>query len=140
MSSEIAGRRGFFRLFARESVVALDELRGRPQLRLADLPQLPDATLEQIAPAILEGVTVIPEEQRITARPPACQQAIVLFARDPVPVFIFNRFNGRSTLAQISKELSAQQQWPQEQSFAAVKALFFRLVRLRVCVPANCVR
>ena len=140
MSSETAGRRGFFRLFAREGVAALDELRGRPQLRLADLPQLPDATLAQLAPAILEGVTVIPGDQQVSARPPASEKAIVLFPRDPVPVFIFNRFDGRTTLGEISQELSADRQWTEGQSFAAVKALFLRLVRLRVCVPGNCVR
>ena len=50
---------------------------------------------------------------------------------------VFNRFNGVNTVGQVASELSAAMGWSQERSFEHVKRLFFRLVRLRVSVPAN---
>jgi hypothetical protein len=140
MASPGADRRGFFRRFAGEGAAFLDEIQGRPQIPISDLSKVPDAELARQAPVIREGVAILPEEQQVSARLPGEEMAIVLFSREPAHLFIFNRLNGRTTLGQTSRELSAEMGWTEEQSFVAVKALFFRLVRLRVCVSSNFVR
>lgn len=137
MSSITPGRRGFFRRLAGEGAALVDELQGRPQIRIDDLPKLPDAELAKQAPVIRDGITILPEEEQVGARLPGSEKTVILFPREPASLFIFNRLDGRTTLGQISRGLSAETGCTEEQSFAAVKALFFKLVRLRVCVSSN---
>jgi hypothetical protein len=137
MSSEIAGRRRFFRLFERESMVLLDEMRGRPQRRMSDIPQLPEAQVAQLVPAVCRGVDILVDRQCVFARLPGSQNAMALFPTEPVNLFIFNRLNGRMSIGQISEELSESMGWTVEQSFRAVRAMFLRLVESGVCMPTN---
>lgn len=139
MSLETGGRRQFFRWLAREGVVGFDEMRGRPQLRLAELPRLPDQVLARLVPGVLPGVRILPGDQEVRAQLQGVQEPRLLFRCNPVSLFLFNSFNGRTELSQIGKDLSARTGWPEEKGFAAAKAFFFHLVALRVCAPTNAV-
>lgn len=130
-------RREFFRSLARETVASFHEVGGRPQLQLADLPRLPDAALAGIAPRVLPQIEIVVAEGRVAARRPGEDAPAVLFDDDAASVFVFNRFNGRTTIARIAEELAAAMSWDAPRAFDCTKNLFLRLVRLGVSVPAN---
>jgi hypothetical protein len=131
------GRRLFFRYLARETVVFVEELGGRRHIKFDDLFKLPPEAIAALIPQICPGVQIVPEDGQVSARLPGASEAVALFPSDEANLAVFNRFNGVNTVGQVASELSAAMEWPQERSFEHVKRLFFRLVRLRVCVPAN---
>ena len=137
MQSEMTGRRRFFRLLGRDSAVLFDEVRGHPQRRLADLPDLPAAELGCLIPAVCEGVAIRVQDGQVCALLPGAATARALFPVEPAPVFIFNHFDGRTPIESVSRELSASMGWTAERSFREVRAMFLRLVSQRVCAPVN---
>jgi hypothetical protein len=139
MTEPMDERRLFFRYLARETVVWFEELCGKPNVQLADLPKLPPESIAALIPRVCPGVEIVPEDGRVAARLPGASEVVALFASEEANLFVFNRFNGEKTIGQIASELSAAMTWPEERSIGYVKELFFRLVRLRVCVPVNAV-
>ncbi len=115
----------------------LEEAAGRPQARLADLSELPAEALARLKPQVCPGVEIIPGQDQVSARLPGAEAPVPLFAADEANLFVFNRFNGQTPIGRIAEELNAALSWPQERSFAHVRGLFLRLVRLQVSVPAN---
>ena len=130
-------RRLFFRYLARETVVWFEELLGKPNMQLSDLPKLPPEAIAALIPRVCPGVWIIPGEGRVSARLPGASENVLLFPDEETNLFVFNRFNGENTIGQVAGELSAALAWPRERSDAHVKNLFFHLVRLKVCLPAN---
>jgi hypothetical protein len=137
MATHTGLRRNFFRDAAREALVWLEDARGKPNLQLADLPDLDAATLGALTPLIRPDVQIIPLEDKVCAGVPGEAETVELFALDDESLAVFNRFNGRQTISQISDDLSAALGWPATESFSRVRAHFLRLVQLRVCVPGN---
>jgi hypothetical protein len=136
-AASVAGRRAFFRWLAREGAVKVDEMRGIPQLRLSDLPQVPPARLAGLRPAILPGVEIILAEGAVLGRLAGRADAIPLFPRAPVPLAIFNCFNGTDTLLHAAESVCAATGMEPEAAFGAARSLFLQLVALGVCAPAN---
>lgn len=130
-------RRLFFRYLARETVVWCEELCGTPHVKLEDLPKLPPETIAALIPRVSPGVEIVPEEHQVSARLPGASEVVALFPSVEANLAVFNRFNGENTIGQVAGELGAAMLWPPERSLEHVKRLFFHLVRLRVCVPAN---
>jgi len=133
----VENRRLFFRYMARETVVFVEELCGKPHVTFAELFKLPPEAVSALIPRVCPGVQIVPTEGQVLARLPQASEAVALFGSDEANLAVFNRFNGENTVGQVAMELSAVMAWPQERSFEHVKGLFFRLVRLRVCAPAN---
>jgi hypothetical protein len=133
----IDGRRLFFRYAARETAVWLEELGGRRHVKFDDLAKLPPEEIAALVPKICPGVQIVPEDGRVSARLPGASEVVALFQSDDANLAVFNGFNGQNTIGKVAGELSAAMAWPQERSLAHVKQMFMRLLRLRVCVPAN---
>ena len=131
------GRRGFFKSLVSETVALVDELHGKPQYRLADLWKLPDEVLAQIMPMVLPDVEIIVTEQRVRARRRGQDEVTFLFDCETAKMFVFNRFNGMTTIGHIGSELAAEMSWDEQEGFTYAKDLFLRLVRMNVCVPSN---
>jgi hypothetical protein len=79
----------------------------------------------------------VPGEGRVSARLAGASQMVELFETGEANLPVFNRFNGETTIGQVADSLSRAMDWPRERSLGQGKELFFRLVRLRVCVPVN---
>jgi hypothetical protein len=135
----IDDRRFFFRQLARETVVWFEELGGRPGVKLTDLPSLPPEAIAALVPQICPGVQIVPEELQVSARLPGAGEMVALFPSTEANLLVFNGFNGMNTIDKVACDLSAATQWSRERSLEHVKEMFFRLVRLRVCAPANTV-
>lgn len=132
-----SGRRTFLRWLAKEGVALVEEARGRPQLQLGDLAGLPDEKLALIVPVIAPGIGIDVTEYQVTAARGEQDARIVLFDCAPETVFIFNQFDGTTSIAQAATELSTAMSLSAEESFTLTRDLFLHLARLGVCVPAN---
>lgn len=133
----VASRRLFLKTLAGQASVLLDEISGRPQLRLVDLPELPDELLGQIKPLMLGGLDIIVDDEYVLANKPGQDGAIRLVATDRASLLVFNLFNGILPLADIAARLAETMSWDDERSFGFTRELFLHLVRLGVCVPDN---
>jgi len=129
-------RRWFFRRAVGEVAFLVDELAGRPHLRLNDLAGLPDATLAGIVPILMDGVRIELGDGRVQATLPGGTQALPLFDPTPEATLVFNRF-GHATLGEIAADLTRDLDWTESASFAHVKTFFLRMVTLGVCVPRD---
>jgi hypothetical protein len=130
-------RRLYFRYLARETVTWFEEFRGKPNRQLSELPKLSDEAIAALIPRICPGVQIVPGDGRVSARLAGASQMVELFETNEASLLVFNHFNGESTIGQVADSLSVAMDWPRERSLGQVKELFFRLVRLRVCVPVN---
>jgi hypothetical protein len=137
MEPEQGNRRRFFRQFARESLVWLDELKGKPQCKTMELWELSSSELSQLIPQVCSGVEILPDDNRVCGRIPENEAVLPLFDSTDAELFVFNRFNGVNSIGQIAGEMSATMGFDPEESYARVRTLFLHLVRLRVCMPSN---
>jgi len=128
-------RRTFFRWMVRQGLLAFEEMRGRPQMRLSDLPDLPLAEIAAMQPAVLADVTIFTTGDFVFARLTGAVDAIALFSISSPELTIFNRFNGMNTLAHVAADWSNESGRPAEEAFLDVRNLFLRMTHLGVCAP-----
>lgn len=133
-----ARRRLFFRYMARETLVWCEEMCGVRHIRLSDIPKFPPQAFAALIPRVCPGVEIVPQAGRVCARLPGAKDTVTLFpASDDACLAVFNRFNGRNTLGQAASSLAGAMGWSAAESMSRVRALFLRLLALRVCVPCN---
>ena len=132
-------RRRFLRALAGDLLGFADELSGRPQLAMNDLPELTDTALARIVPVISPGVAIVSLSEGVGARYPDGEIRGPLFESGAIQLFLFNRINGETALGQMAHELAAEFSLSPEASLAQTRELFLCLVRLGVCVPSNLV-
>jgi len=130
-------RRRFFKQFAGETIAWFEEIQGKPQYRLMDIGQIPDAQLAEMVPQIRPDVEIVPQKERICARLRGNAALINLFPANHTDLFLFNHFNGVNSIGRIAGELSIGMGLSKEESFVLVRAFFLRMVRLSVCIPRN---
>lgn len=137
MAVRTDNRRRFFRLLARETLAAADELRGRPQLALTQLPTLPDEALAGLVPKFLEGVRVVRDANELRAHRPKGDVPVHLGGANEAACLCLDSFDGKNSLSTVSRQLACALGWERARAYAFVRAFFLRLVGLRLCVPAN---
>lgn len=130
-------RRAFFRWMARQSLLTFEEMRGRPQMRLNDLPALPSDEIATLQPEVLADVTIFTGNDLVLARLPGKDDTITLFPICSPELAIFNRFNGMNTLSDVAGSWRDESGLPLEQTFLGVRTLFLRMTQLGVCAPVN---
>jgi hypothetical protein len=126
-------RRGFFRVVLGGS----HEGRFAPRYRLNELPALPASQLAELIPAVLPGIEIIQNGDQALARVPGQLNPLFLFQVSRLALCIFNRFDGRNSLAAVTAAVSDESGKDREEVFAEVRAMFLGLVALRVCAPGN---
>jgi hypothetical protein len=130
-------RRSFFKSLLGEVITFCEEARGRPQMRLAELDQLPDETLARLMPEVSEDCEVIVEKTEVQGRNRRSGEVLPLFALEPANTITFNRFNGMTPLGDIGHQLAEEMGWEEAEGFAYARNLFLSLARQGVCVPSN---
>jgi len=77
------------------------------------------------------------DQGHIWARSRRTQAALKLFPMDEENLAVFNRFDGRHSLGEVSQQLVQEMGWDEAQSFAYARELFLSLVGRWVCVPKD---
>ena len=129
-------RRRFLQRVVGDGVGFLEEISGRPQLRLKDLWQCPDEILLSLRPAFVAGATVYAVNERMLGRH-SPGDPIDLYGLDEPGTFVLSRFDGRSPLVEIASELASARGWDAGRARAHAREVFLRLVAVGLCAPAN---
>jgi hypothetical protein len=129
-------RRWFFRRIAGEGLALIEELSGRPQLRLDDLGHVPDEAVFALKPMFVPGVTVFADAGRMLGRRPG-RDPVDLYALDDAGTFVLSRFDGWSPLGDVAAELVSARKWSEAEARALARDVFLRLVALGLCAPTN---
>ena len=138
MESKALGRRTCFRYLARDAIVWFEELCGIRHMTFAEIRGFPDEVFAAIVPQFCPGVEICVEAGRVCARLPDTEERLTLLSTADQPALaIFNRFNGRNPVGEIVGEMAAAMDWSAGEAGARVRALFLRLLELRVCAPYN---
>lgn len=129
-------RRRFFQAAVGDGLGFLEEIAGRPQLRLKDLWECPEERLLAVRPLFVTGATVFADGDRMFGRR-GRSEPVDLYGLDEPGTFVLCRFDGRSPLAGIADELSTARGWDRARAEACVKDVFLRLVAIGLCTPAH---
>src|SRR5688500_1502113 len=94
----VPARRGFFRSLAGEVGSFIEEVQGVAQLRLDELPALPDDKLALLAPEVRDGVRLSYSGGLVLATLAADRPPVELFRSDSDDLRVFACFDGVTTL------------------------------------------
>lgn len=132
-----SGRRHFFRLVAREAIVATEEVKGIRHIRLDRLSEVPDSKVGQLVPVIQPGLRILTEGDDLIATLPGGER-VRLFGSVEPEAEIFRSFNGCDPISKISSDMCRRFGWTPESSISAVRKLFLRLANLGIARTCNC--
>jgi hypothetical protein len=133
---EISGRRWFFRLLARDAIVAAEEVQGVRHIRLDRFAEVPDSKVGQLIPMIEPGLRVSLEGDDVVATLPGGKRWRLFPCEDP-NASVFHSFNGLDTIDKISSEMLPAFGWTPKESISIVRALFLRLASLGIVRTCN---
>jgi len=135
----MSSRRDFFSHIVGSLAVFVDELRGEPQLSLADIDRLPNESAGKIVPRLNEtnhysiGRGVLNEINKKTGESKAiCELS-------SVEEKIFMMFYERKSLREISVKIASCFSLTEKETFQTTRNLFLRLLSNNVCFPANAI-
>ena len=131
-------RRHFFRSFLGETVSAVDEIRGRPQLSIDEIGRLPDSILRTMRPVRdVLGPYSIEQGQLLWSEPGGAARKTVVYAFESWELDVLGRFDGRSTLDAIAQAHATSQNIDIETAYKRARSLFVALASYLVCRPAD---
>ena len=108
----------------------------RPAFLLSELGTMAEDDLSELTPAIVGEISV--RDGTVWGCAPGSEVGVPLLETTAAGLCAFNAMDGRTTLAEIVPVVIAETGWRRERAFAFTRGLFLHLVRLRVCVPAEC--
>jgi hypothetical protein len=134
-------RRAFFRGIVGETAAWIEELQGRPQLRMVDVPRLPDEALARVTPVMnSERGSFVHERDVYVAEPGDAKRWRRVKELTPDASRVAREFDGRRTIAELAEHLrsgASGSAISYEIAFATVKSVFLDLLRAGLCHPAN---
>jgi hypothetical protein len=133
----LGGRRQFFRLLAREAIVATQEVRGVRHIRLDRFADVPDSKVGQLIPIIQPGLRISIDGDDVIATLPSGERQRLFGSAEPDAV-IFRSFNGCDPISKITSDMCQNFGLTPERSISAVRMLFLRLANLGIASTCNC--
>lgn len=130
-------RRTFFKYMTCNILVAIDEIRGIPQLKLSDLEELPVEQIKRIIPKIDDRNIYFIERGILWSKDRKTMTVKNICEIDPVEQTIFKRFSGIETVGEIALWASEHHNLIPEEGFRITSEFFIRLAKNRVCFPGN---
>lgn len=130
-------RRFFLRWLTGQGLAIFEEMRGRPQLALNDLPNLSLDESSRLIPAIFPETEIQTGENQVILQTPGDSVEPLSFSIPSLELSIFNLFNGQNTLLKAAQRISAECGVEEHEALLAAHNLFLRLVAHRICAPAN---
>ena len=129
---ELVNRRGFLRNPFRRLIEESEEHRKTGTYRLIDLKDLPDEKLATLKPKVSPYCTVGIEDDQVMAT-----ISFPLFSIQDDKLTVFNQFNGKINIAEISQLVAQRLEMDYADAFKMVRDVFVDLVIRQVCVPSE---
>jgi len=120
-----------------EGLVLAQEALGRGRVRLSELSELPDERLGLLRPSLRPGWRLRVRSERAVALHADGREVVVCEAPGDSDRLALLGLGPRRTLAGLARDLSRHLELPWPAAFSTVRSHFLRLVRLRICVPAD---
>lgn len=130
-------RRQLLPALLKEFFVLADAAQGKPSFQLTDLSALPAAQLAQIVPVVNATFEIIVEDGYLCSLHRRTGQRQQHFLLEPANIFVFNQFNGNTTLAEAGHRLAAELGWETPTAVAYSNALFLALAHYQLCLPRD---
>jgi hypothetical protein len=130
-------RRRFFRFFLSETMCLVDEIRGKPQMRLSELDQVPDDVVRKMIPVFGKRCPYRIEGDRLLIEHKKTGLFEEIYHLDPAEMYILPCFDGHHSLEDIGRHLEDRFDQDKEEAYQRVKSLFVVLAKRMVCYPAN---
>lgn len=135
--STVGTRRFFCRSLLSESVGLADEMRGKPQMILQDIPKLPDDAVSKMVPVLSPGDNYRIENGRLWLRQGQDCSFVEVQQFDDRQLWVINRFDGTRTLGEIVGLFHEYFNADREKAFRQIRVFFEILARHSICQPAG---
>lgn len=138
MDSEPSGllnRKNFFRALMGEMVSFYDETKGRKQVPLNRVHELPEAMIRQIKPVFFNQPEWVIKDDMLFHQDKSDKKYYIFRKFTEPERFIIRHFDKNLTLEEISLALSDSCNMQREEAYRQVSGLFFEMVSLFVCHP-----
>ena len=132
-----SGRRSFFRILAGEAASLTREVQGRPQYTLKDIPSLSDEAVLGMVPAPMDSNQAVIQEGRLYARDKSTNDFIQVWVFDDPELWLLDRFDGSSTLADIAVDFSLEFNQDLDAARQRTRKLFQTLAGMSLFRPAD---
>jgi len=129
------GRRAFFRQFFVDVIVGIDELRGRPHIKIDDIVQSPDSILKKVIPVLDTYRSHRIEKRVILKQDRKSGEFHEAYSMNPHEEFFLRYFDGQHTLEKIARLGVTEFGLKNDDSYDSVKTLFCNLLKKRICQP-----
>jgi hypothetical protein len=130
-------RRRFFGQVFGKALVTVEQLAGKPHLRIPDLEEMADESLAKLIPVVREDAEIVLNEHGVKVGRPGGNPDLDLVGLETTDLVVFNLINGERTVAEISSDVANGLSCDEKEAFARVKALVLHLTKQGVCVPKN---
>lgn len=130
-------RRGLFRAAADLAEERKRSRDGLPSYHIEDVSTYDDRQLAEVKPIVNCKAKISLEKGTVFAATSAVVGPVPLFSVTSPVLFVFNRFNGDQSIAQICKETADHFGWDEEKTQRIVRTVFLKLCEVRVCEPGN---
>ncbi len=133
----VAPRRGFFRLVFSEAVGLVEEVRGKPQMRLSELDKVPDHILRQMIPMFNEQSLYQIKNDRLLLKQKQTGTSQEIYRFTEQELFILHRFGKQGNLEMIGRRVAKTFGMEEEVAYQQVKSLFLMLAKRGIYIPTQ---
>lgn len=130
-------RRKFFGCFFAEIISAIEQVRGKPQMRLENMESLPDKVMAGITPVLKQSTSyrIVKDCLLIKNKENGSFKEVYRF--NATEYYMLGFFDGYHTLKNIGVHLENRFGINPEESFEYVKSFFINMASYAVCHPAD---
>lgn len=128
----LKGRREFLRNPFKRTLEDIDERRRTGHYRLNELREMLPEDFNSLKPKVFPSIKIGINEGVVQAT-----IVIDLFPVGDNRIDIFNHFNGKTRIDQITRKIAAERGISKKEAHELVRALFLELVEKQICYPAE---
>ncbi len=128
-------RRALFSVMSDELRVCNQAADGKPVYEIEDTAEMQPEEFALLKPVLSRGAKISLSDGFVWGLPHNGLETLLLFQTNSPALAIFNCFNGKTTIAEITEMTMQSTGWPEEKAAAVVRGLFLKLCEVRICQP-----
>ena len=134
-SSKLLNRKTFFKALMGEFISFYDEAKGRKQVPLNRIQELPESMISEIKPVMFDNPEWVIKDNRLFHLNKTDKKYYIHKEFSATESFIIQYFDKNHSLSEISSKLSADKRIEVKDAYKQVKDLFFEMLSQFVCHP-----
>ncbi len=132
-----AGRRGFLKSLAGSVIGSIEEIRGKPQMSLADLGQVPDDVIRIMVPVFNEFHPCRISDRHLYAINRKTGEEEMIRVLDEAEQMVFDVLDGVRTIGEISRETARRFELDEDEAYRRTKSFFIYMAQRMICLPSQ---